>query len=68
MQFDGWDDSGTPIVTKEIEPKKQEAAPAEPPAKEANSEPEGKTEAESETAPKQGKRRDRKAGREPTQR
>lgn len=38
------------------EPKTQESAPAATPAKEAKSEPEGKTSAESETAPKQGKR------------
>lgn len=42
-------------------PKKQESASAAPPAKEANSEPEGKTAAESETAPKQGKK-ERKPG------
>ena len=61
VQFDGWDDQGTPIVTKKIEPKKQESEPAAAPAKEAQSEPEGKSAAETESAPNQGKK-ERKPG------
>src|SRR5690348_7601097 len=57
MQFDDWDENGTPIVTEKNQPKKQEAAPAEKPAKEAKSE----NEAESETATTQGKK-ERKPG------
>lgn len=52
-QREHWNKTGDVPVT----PKPQESAPVETPAKEANSEPEGKTEAESETAPEQGKRK-----------
>jgi len=52
-QYDGWDEHGTPIVTKPAEPpKKQDSAPADAP-KEANSE---KHAAESETAKSQEKK------------
>jgi hypothetical protein len=56
-QREHWNETGE----QPVKPEKQESAPAAPPAKEATSEPEGKTAAESETAPKQGKK-ERKPG------
>ena len=56
-QREHWNETGN----QPEQPKKQESEPAATPAKEAKSEPEGKTAAESETASKQGKR-ERKPG------
>jgi len=57
VQFDGWDEKGNPVITKDLEPKAQESEPAAPPAKEAESE----NIAEPETASTQGKK-ERKPG------
>lgn len=58
-QREHWNETGEP--PEPPKKPKQESAPAATPAKEAKSEPEGKTAAESETAPKQGKK-ERKPG------
>src|SRR6185312_14616785 len=56
VQYDNWDETGKPIVSKTPEtPAKQDSAPADPP-KEAKSEGQPKTAAESEAAPKQEKK------------
>ena len=63
IQYDGWDEHGTPIVTKKPDqPKKsEEPAASASSTKETQSEPKGKTAAEPETAPSQEKK-DRKPG------
>ena len=54
-QFDGWDEKGTPIVTKKPDAKPVESSATAEPAKEVHSEPEGKSAAESEAAKSQEK-------------
>lgn len=63
-QFDSWDEGGQPIVSKKSEaPQSEEPAASAPPAKAADSEPKGKSAAESETATdSQEKARERKPG------
>lgn len=63
VQFDNWDEHGNPIVSKSPEPPKKDGESAAPatPAKETKPEPEGKSEAEPGTAPKQEKK-ERKPG------
>jgi len=57
VQYDNWDETGKPIVSKtpEAQPK-QDSAPASSTEKKSESEPSGKTAAESEAAPKQEKK------------
>lgn len=63
IQYDSWDDKGTPIVSKKDPaasnaepPKKQESAPASTPETKAQSEGEPKSAADSEAANKQERR------------
>lgn len=64
VQYDSWDEHGTPIVSKPAEPpKKQDSAPADAP-KEAKSEPEGKSAAEPEAAKSQEKKGGKKTAEE----
>lgn len=60
VTYNGWDEHGTPIVSKPDQPQTGEPAASATPAKEVESEPKGKTAAETETAPKQ--ERERKPG------
>lgn len=62
IQYDNWDEHGTPIVSKPPEEPKQTEEPAASDApKAADSEPKGKSAAEAEAAPKQ-EEKERKPG------
>jgi hypothetical protein len=60
-QYDGWDENGTPIVTKKPDPpKSEEPAASASSATETDSEPKGKSAADAETATSQEKDKDKK--------
>lgn len=56
VQFDSWDEKGTPIVASTEPPKTQDSAPASASEKETPPAPKGETAAESGAAPKQEKK------------
>lgn len=64
VQYDNWDEHGTPVVSKKPEPPKtEEPAASAATAKESESEPKGKSAAEAETARSQEKeKKERKPG------